>query len=84
MFRERDMIDMIDAAIEHCKPSPMKHSIEYDWENIQNNLGYCIIKVGELMVDSSTFEINTSLRNDKLIAPVVIDLINNLLKLKQN
>ena len=78
------MIDMVHASIEHCKPPAMKHSIEYDWENQENSLGYCIIKVGEPMVDASSFEIYTSLRNDKLISQVLIDLIKNLLKLRQN
>ena len=62
----------------------MKHSIEYDWKNDAQNLGYCVIRVGDSAIDASSYEINTSLRNDNLIAKVILQLANDLLKLTEN
>ena len=62
----------------------MKHSIEYDWNNDADNLGYCVIRVGDSAIDDSSYEIHTSLRNDNLIAKVIVQLANDLLKIIEN
>ena len=56
----------------------MKHNIKYVWNNATNNLGYCTIRMGHSAIDPSSYEINTLLRNNNLIAKVIVQLANNV------
>ena len=80
--REWDMIQALYSCVDYMKHPEMPFSIQRDSKDDGSDSGYCTMKIGQFAENDVEYEFYFSLRDENMVANVILEVSKNFLKSK--